>query len=143
MMSDRSAKRSGSAFAAFDEKVLQRFGVGFGRQNLTIFFGDADDAQPPLRRAHHAAQRRRAVRSEVTRCAGVGCNHDFFNQLARTVVHLELDVGHALAVKRDTRLEAFKFQGTFAVAACAQLLGKGVLGAQLRIHAGNGGSRSG
>ena len=71
------------------------------------------------------------------RRAGVGGNHEFFNQLARAVLLLLADVHHTVAVEHGARLKGFQVQRAGGAPARTHALGHRVLGAQLLVHAGH------
>jgi hypothetical protein len=121
------------------QKGLQRLGVRLVRQDLAVVLRHPHDAQPALGRAHHPAQRGAALCGQVARGAAVGGDHHLLDQLARAVLHLLADVHDLLALEQRPRLEGLQVQRAQGMAACAQLLGQGVLGAQLGLHAGHRG----
>ena len=135
------AQRIGLALAR--QKTLQRARIGRLGQGLAVFFGHLDDAQPALGRAHHPAQGTGAVLRQKLRRAGVGGNHELFDQLARTVLLLLADTDHALALEHGARLEGLQIQRALLAPARAHTLRHGVLRAQLLVHAGHGACGSG
>ena len=123
------------SFVLLGQERFQGFTVGFVRQAGAVFQRHLHDAHPALGRMHHPAQRSLTMCGQKACGATVGHDHEFFDQLARAVLHLLSDVGDAVAFKQSLGLEGFKLQRAFGPAQHAQLLRQLVLQAQLGVHA--------
>jgi len=74
------------------------------------------------------------MRGQIAGGAAIGRHHDFFDQLAGTVLDLLANIHHLLALKHGVRLKGLKFQRTLCTPTLAQALRQRILRAQLGIH---------
>ena len=135
---DKSGNVSGSAALRCARNVVQRPGVGRGRQLDRRDRARRPVSAPTVRGPHHAAQRRKPLRVEKAGGDAVGGDHQVLDQLLRAIRHLRLDIAQPVAVEDVLDFQRLKLQRAVLVTPPAECLSDAVLHSQLLVHPPHG-----